>query len=197
MTESSWVFRESSTRASKRYPRQLWVRHQWIRRSTSRSPHDYCCSFVATGWSGVVDAWLAVKILPYWWYHNSFLCPLSLISCLNDKWTLHLMCHVSWYQWRTWWRRFQGMPAAPPSYDASMAASGAGGFAPPPPPGQVHIKCQVHLVWPTSQKQFPIYSLFPHNGQYLSQKIWNCLSAHLSFLLTVCQQLLLNSSCPV
>jgi len=32
----------------------------------------------------------------------------------------------------------QGMPAAPPSYDASMAASGAGGFAPPPPPGQMY-----------------------------------------------------------
>ena len=90
-----------------------------------------------------------------------FLCPLSLISCLNDKWTLHLMCHVSWYQWRTWWRRFQGMPAAPPSYDASMAASGAGGFAPPPPPGQVWLKCLTNILKAVSNLFLIVVNIFP------------------------------------
>ena len=84
-------------------------------------------------------------------------------SRLNDKWTLHahFMITLAPAEHDWWWficnmsqgcifvqkkaeTVCQGMPAAPPSYDASMAASGAGGFAPPPPPGQVQTKCWVH-----------------------------------------------------
>ena len=51
------------------------------------------------------------------------------------------------------------MPAAPPSYDASMAASGAGGFAPPPPPGQVGSKYHFKSSPPLTIAAIPPCSL--------------------------------------
>ena len=74
---------------SKASSQLLWVRHQWIRGSTSRSLHDYCCSFAETGFT-LICTMYKIAVLMQW--------NVSCLSAIIDLvWMINEHCMlISW-----------------------------------------------------------------------------------------------------